>query len=130
VSEGFDYDWVVVGSGFGGSVSALRQVLLNLIFNAREATPTGGMIRISTYADAAQGRTCIQVTDNGAGISGDRLGTIFEPFNSSRSQRPGLGMYLCRQVVQQHRGWIDISSKVGGGTAVVVGLPWREDSDD
>jgi PAS domain S-box-containing protein len=110
-----------------GQPDALRQVLLGLLFHAQQSMRGAGSIRITTYADTRQRMSCFTIVDTSGGISPERLSTIFEPHHRNWSQQAGLGVYLSKQVVQQHAGEIDISSQLGIGTTVVVGIPWYEE---
>ncbi len=110
---------------------ALRQVFLGLIFNAQEAMPDGGVVTISSFWDKGeQGalaplcRVCIR--DTGVGMTTDEVAELFEPFQSSKQQGVGMGLYLSNQIIEQHTGRIEISSEQGVGTTVEVFLPWDE----
>ena len=108
----------------------LRQVLLNLLLNAQQAMPSGGTIAISTLAGQGEPGCSLRVSDTGAGIAPERLAQIFDPFASSKPQGLGLGLYISRQVVEQHGGSITIASTLGAGTTVTVWLPYREEISD
>gem|GEM_PF-683971 len=109
-----------------GQPDALRQVLLNLLLNAQEATPAGGAIAISTRRKPTD-RVCeLVVRDSGCGMSAEQLAHLFEPFRSGKAQGVGLGLYLSRRLVEQHRGSIGFASQLGAGTTVTVHLPWSD----
>ncbi len=113
-----------------GQPATLRQMFLNLALNAQAAMPHGGIVRISTGTDPVRHQICIEITDTGAGISAERLEMIFEPFQSHNAPRTGLGLYLSKQVIEQHRGTITLESTVGVGTTVSIALPWSEHDYD
>lgn len=108
-----------------GQPDALRQVLLSMVLNAQEATPPGGMIRISTFADRDRRMSFLSVADNGSGISPRRISQIFEPSPDNQPQRLGLGLHVSKQVIERHQGQITLKSAIGAGTTVKIGLPWR-----
>jgi PAS domain S-box-containing protein len=103
----------------------LHQVFVNLITNVCNAAPeVGGRVRLSTHL---QGRDRIRmdVEDNGVGIRAAELERVFEPFFSTRRKGTGtgLGLSIVKNIVEQHRGTIEIQSEVGTGTTVSVTLP-------
>jgi PAS domain S-box-containing protein len=109
-----------------GDREKLRQVFVNLIVNAIEATPSGGSIQIS--ARAAIDRVVVEVTDTGSGISETELVRIFDPFFTTKPGGTGLGLSIVRKILEQHDGVIHIRSAArddgeGGGTTVQVELP-------
>lgn len=122
----------------GADVGMLEQVLMNLVVNARDAMPKGGRITISTdvaeftesdvdsSADRRAGRfVCVTVADTGVGISENSLKRIFEPFYTTKEpgKGTGLGLATVHGIVAQHKGWVEVESKVGEGTVFRVFLP-------
>jgi len=105
----------------------IDQVLMNLVLNARDAMPGGGVLRISTSLRRSPGgdRAVIAVADNGTGIPADRLPKIFEPFFTTKTDGKGSGLGLATAfgIVAQHGGQIEVSSRVGLGTSFEVALP-------
>jgi signal transduction histidine kinase len=100
-----------------GSSSELRQLFLNLLLNARDAMPAGGMIRISSETDG--GIVIVRVRDEGLGIPSENLERIFEPFFTTKgSHGTGLGLALARKVMDTLGGTITASNGLGGGGAV------------
>jgi signal transduction histidine kinase len=99
----------------------LKEVLLNLVENARAALDGDGeiTIRACPALDAA-GRVDIQVKDNGAGIPPELLSRVFEPHFSTRSTGTGLGLAIVRRIVESWGGSVSAASEVGGGTSVRV----------
>lgn len=104
-----------------GNVYELTQVVNNLIFNAVEAMPDGGTIRISTRVD--EGRVRMQVTDSGTGMSDETRQRIFEPFFSTKETGQGLGTSIIFNIVERHQGRIDVESELGKGTSFTIRLP-------
>lgn len=120
-----------------GQSDALRQVFLNLLLNAQEAMANGGRIDITTQAKSTDRMCVVVVQDTGVGMSSDQLVRLFEPFQSKKAQGVGLGLYLSRQIIEQHTGHIDVSSQPGQGTSFTIQFPWsdagpwqRPDADD
>ena len=105
----------------------LRQVLLNVIDNAIDATPEhGAPIEITAHELFREERPglVIQVRDGGVGISADLLPTVFQPFvTSGKRQGTGLGLAICKNIVEAHDGDIYVTSEVGKGTIVGIWLP-------
>lgn len=98
----------------------LQQIVINLLNNAAEAMPRGGVIELMlnpTDAGAA-----IEVRDNGPGIPPEILATIFKPFYTTKPEGSGLGLYLVKQIVDRHMGRIHCTSEVGKGTTFRVDL--------
>ena len=107
----------------------MRQVFLNLILNALDATPAGGRLEVSTARTSASGSVpagvCVSFADSGSGIALEALTHVFEPFYSTKPQGLGLGLYITNEMVEAHGGHIDVSSQVGKGTTFSVWLPAR-----
>jgi PAS domain S-box-containing protein len=116
----------------------IEQVVMNLAVNARDAMPRGGTLTIATTlvevteeqarkcAGAKSGpAVCLRVTDTGTGMDDATLGRIFEPFFSTKEvgKGTGLGLATVYGIVNQHRGWLDVESKVGTGTTFRVFFP-------
>jgi two-component system NtrC family sensor kinase len=99
----------------------LRQALLNLVRNAKEAMPSGGILRVEVGAGAGQVR--VAVADTGAGIAPDHLGKIFDPFFSTKEKGTGLGLALVQQILAEHGGRVEVASPPGGGTTFSLLLP-------
>ena len=111
----------------------LEQVLLNLIINARQAMPRGGRLRVEVRENPRTGMAELVVADSGVGIPLARLGLIFEPFYTTKEPDAhghggtGLGLSVCRQIIEQHHGRIRVESVVGKGSTFTVKLPLREE---
>ena len=116
----------------------IEQVLLNLVVNARDAMPQGGLVRIITekatlnreaslsFPEARAGTfVSMSVSDNGTGVAPEHLARIFEPFYTTKpsGKGTGLGLAIVVQIVKRHHGWVEVTSRVGGGTTFKVFLP-------
>jgi signal transduction histidine kinase len=98
------------------------RVLANLIKNAREAMPSGGILTIST--DLVHGQVVIRISDTGIGIPAELLPKLFEPFvTHGKSHGTGLGMAIAKSVITAHKGKISVASVQGNGTTVDIRLP-------
>jgi signal transduction histidine kinase len=102
--------------------SQLRQALLNLVRNAKEAMSGGGRIRLEV-GKAAEGQVRLVLADTGPGISPENLANIFEPFFSTKAKGTGLGLALVQQIVSEHGGRIEVDCPPGGGTKFTILLP-------
>jgi len=101
---------------------SLREALTNLIFNAVDALPAGGTIRLSARQVGED--IVVTVTDSGLGMSDDVRERIFEPFFTTKGERgTGLGLAQVFRVVEQHRGTIAVESSPGAGTTFQLTLP-------
>ena len=100
---------------------SFKQVLLNLILNARQAMGEQGTIEVRTEQD--EGMAHISVKDEGPGIPPSQLRTLFQPFRTTKKGGLGVGLYQCKQIIEQHEGSIKVESEVGLGTNVSVTLP-------
>jgi signal transduction histidine kinase len=105
----------------------MRRVLTNLIANACQAMPQGGMLQIQTARcnDSSADVVRITVRDTGCGIAPETMGRIFEPGYTTRSGGNGLGMACVRRIARTAGGWVKVDSVPGAGTAVHVLLPKR-----
>jgi signal transduction histidine kinase len=106
------------------SQSDLEQLLLNLLTNARDAMPKGG--RLSIVARWSDSNLQLVVEDTGIGIPAEHLSKVLEPFFSTKPQGNGLGLSICRSIVWQMQGKLDINSTINVGTRVTVLLPLPE----
>lgn len=111
----------------------IQQVLLNLLINARQAMPSGGRVVIKIAPDPAEKTVDLTVRDTGSGISPEHLPHIFDPFfttkqgpDNSGKGGTGLGLSMCREIIESHRGRIRVESTVGKGTAFILRLPMAE----
>lgn len=107
-----------------GSKAHLEQVLLNLVLNARDAMPDGGVITIGAYSISGS-RALLTIADTGIGISNENLPHIFDPFFTTkrRGKGTGLGLAITKTIIEQHRGSIEVASEDGKGTTFKITLP-------
>jgi signal transduction histidine kinase len=99
----------------------IRQALVNLLRNAREAMPDGGPIDVRVLADGMS--VAIDVDDRGGGIPGEIRARVFDPFFSTKGEGTGLGLAISRQIVEAHGGSIACEAREGGGTRFRITLP-------
>jgi signal transduction histidine kinase len=111
--------------------TAILQVLLNVLNNAIEASPSkSGEVTIRVAIDSAYEHVVITITDNGCGIDQQNKETLFRAFHSTKGQRgTGLGLAVARKVVHEHNGSIELQSVDGGGTRCEITLPLNRDDD-
>ena len=100
----------------------LKQVLWNLILNAKEAMPEGGHLTLTT-AVADEGFIEISVEDTGRGISSDDAERLFQPFFTTKPEGVGLGLTMSRKIVEKHGGRLSLENRPEGGTKARVILP-------
>jgi PAS domain S-box-containing protein len=110
-----------------GSPARLREAMTNLIFNAVDALPTGGTIRLRVVAEGEH--AVIEVTDSGLGMSAEVQARVFEPFFTTKGNAgTGLGLPMVFGIVEQHGGQIDVRSSPGDGTTFRISFPLIEAS--
>ncbi len=113
----------------------IEQVLLNLLINARQAMPRGGQLKIEVRENERTQMAEIRIADSGIGIPPDRLRLIFEPFFTTKEPDEnghggsGLGLSVCRQIIEQHNGRIRVESVVGKGSTFTVKLPLKPEEE-
>jgi len=108
----------------------LRQVVMNLLLNAIDATSAGGTIAVRCERRESTGTVALTVRDSGRGIAADDLPRIFEPFFTTRKYGTGLGLAITRQIVDGCGGSIRAESAAGAGATFVVELPASAPSID
>ena len=108
-----------------GDRKLLIQVFLNLFINAIDAMPSGGTLTVSVREERKIGFLAIQVTDTGKGIPEHLLGSIFNPFFTTKpvGSGTGLGLSVSRGIIEKHGGHIDVESTIGQGATFTVYLP-------
>ncbi|MFL6207383.1 MAG: two-component system sensor histidine kinase NtrB [Pyrinomonadaceae bacterium] len=105
--------------------AALRQVFWNLARNALSAMPDGGTLRIELRRTPHK-RLRITFTDTGRGMSPEQVERLFEPFSSSTTGGTGLGLSIVYQIIRDHGGTINVRSREGHGTTIIIELPETE----
>ncbi len=129
-------------------IPKIRQVALNLILNAVQATPTGGKIVIKTrlieglVPEAVGGKgegalfqqlflqqkmISVSITDTGCGITKENLGKLFHPFFTTKITGTGLGLSICQKIIAAHKGTLDVESELGKGSTFTFYLPLGEE---
>ena len=104
-----------------GDPGQLRQALLNIVRNSREAMPSGGTLQILTQP--ADDGCVIAVADSGEGIRPDVLPRVFEPFYSTKTNGTGLGLSLTHQIVTEHGGTVVAAANQPRGTRIQIHIP-------
>ena len=102
----------------------IHQLLLNLILNALDVMPHGGTLIIDLHAPEGD-HIELRVLDTGPGISSDLLPRLFRPFVSTKETGLGLGLSVCRRIVEAHGGAITAGDRPAGGAVFTVTLPLR-----
>lgn len=108
----------------------LQQVFFNIIINAIQAMKDGGTLLLQTdlVEDQEAQFVRVMIGDSGPGIRPEDLDKIFTPFFTTKTQGTGLGLAICRQLIEQQGGNLDIKSRVGEGTRVMINLPVSADA--
>ncbi|MDR3108323.1 MAG: sensor histidine kinase [Planctomycetaceae bacterium] len=111
----------------------IQQVLVNLFINARQAMPDGGRLVVKIVPSSQNGMVELTVRDFGCGIPKDKLSRIFDLYFSTKSGPDasgkggsGLGLALCKKVIEEHHGRIRVESAIGKGTAFTLTFPAAE----
>ena len=99
----------------------LKQAFMNVILNAMEAMPQGGVLKVSTMVN--EDTVGIKVVDNGVGIPAEDLAHLFEPFFTKKTRGTGLGLANVKRILEEHGGSVEIESTLGEGTEVSLWLP-------
>ncbi|MDR6123406.1 signal transduction histidine kinase [Bacillus sp. SLBN-46] len=124
----FNMNSVNITLDFDSSITAfcdpnqIKQVLINLLQNAVEATSTNKNIEIS-LKNESENYFSIKIKDYGSGISEERQKRLFEPFYTTKEKGTGLGLMVCKRIIENHRGTIDIQTQQGEGTDAIIILP-------
>jgi signal transduction histidine kinase len=108
----------------------IKQVLLNLCFNAVEAMPAGGTLKVEIGLDAAASGMILAIADSGPGIEAADVPYIFDPFFTTKQGGTGLGLAISYDIIQRHRGKIEVISPPGQGATFRVWLPLEPDSSE
>lgn len=114
-----------------GDPAQLKQLFLNLFLNSLEAMPPGGGRLSITVKPSTDGRSLtINVSDTGPGIPESLLDKVFDPFVTTKPNGSGLGLSICRGIVERHRAFIRAFRNEAGGTSMVIQFPVLEQSND
>ena len=101
----------------------MQQVLLNLVLNAVEAMPEGGRLQVGTSHTSDPSGVYISFADSGRGIAPNTISRVFDPFYTTKPEGLGLGLYITRNIVEEHGGHVEAESQVGEGATFKVWLP-------
>ena len=104
----------------------LERVFLNLIKNAVQAMPDGGKLAVTTKE--TKDNVEIIFADTGVGISEENISKLFTPLFTTKAKGIGMGLAICKNIVEQHNGTIEVKSKVGQGTTFTIKLPKKEEA--
>jgi two-component system sensor histidine kinase AtoS len=105
----------------------IERVIVNIMFNAIQALPEEGTIKISTGLGPTENTVAVTISDNGCGIPQENLVHLFDPFYSTRPNGTGLGLAIVHEIIQAHGGHIEVTSEVGRGTSFSFHLRTKED---
>ncbi|HEY5621921.1 MAG TPA: ATP-binding protein, partial [Pontiella sp.] len=103
----------------------VKQVFFNVVKNALQAMEDGGILKIEMLK--SERFVSVAVEDNGSGIDPEKLGAIYEPYHTTKSEGTGLGMMIVQRIMRDHGGEIEINSGPGRGTRLTLRFP-REDA--
>jgi len=101
----------------------IEQVFINLLLNALHAVDDNGQVRVESSLDKERKRVCVEIFDNGCGISAENMEKLFEPFFSTKSNGTGLGLAVSYGIVKNHKGDIRVWSEPGRGSRFTVEFP-------
>jgi len=99
------------------------RALLNILMNAIQAMPDGGLLRVSTGIQKSDGSVVLKIQDNGIGMSEEKVANIFKPFFTDKNRGTGLGLAITKNIIEQHHGTITVSSKENEGSTFTITLP-------
>ncbi|MGZ3592166.1 MAG: two-component system sensor histidine kinase NtrB, partial [Thermodesulfobacteriota bacterium] len=108
----------------------IKQVFLNILLNAVQATSENGKITVKTRSFIKPGGEPyiqIEFTDTGCGIASEQIEEIFNPFFTTKSTGSGLGLSISHQIIQDHGGYIDVESQLDKGSSFFINLPANRD---
>lgn len=103
---------------FTGEKNQLKQFFINLIKNSIEAMPTGGNIYVSI--DSTAHHILIKIKDEGVGIGEEQVKRLGEPFFTTKHNGNGLGLMVSYKIIQNHKGTINVKSKLNQGTSFII----------
>jgi signal transduction histidine kinase len=103
----------------------VEQVLLNLILNAAQAMPDGGILRLSAAVEEFEGEPhiALAVRDNGQGMSPDQIANLFAPFLTYKDSGTGIGLAIVKKIMENHQSKVQVESKIGQGTRFKLLFP-------
>ncbi len=107
----------------------LKQVLVNLVQNALEATPRGGAVRLAARTEPGR-CTVFEVTDTGAGLDEEIRSRLFRPGATTKAEGSGLGLVIARSIAEQHGGTLELVDRDGGGCKAVFRVPTHVSTEE
>jgi len=105
-----------------GDATQIKEVILNLVINAVQAMPNGGKLTLVTKKEESLLR--LKVIDTGSGIPQDALEKLFTPFFTTKNRGLGLGLSICKEIINAHGGRIEVETELNKGTKFIVRLPY------
>ncbi len=111
----------------------MHRAILNVVTNAIDAAGARelGIVEVTAVIDSSKRQVAVCVTDNGEGIAAEDRDRIFSPFESKKGARgTGLGLPVCRKILREHGGDVDLDSTPGHGTTFILRWPLQEVSGD
>jgi two-component system sensor histidine kinase PilS (NtrC family) len=114
---------VAQGLEIEGNEKTLKRAIWNLLSNASDASPKGGVVKVTLSSDDALLQACLTITDFGSGILPEIKDRMFEPFSTTKDDGTGLGLPFVLSVVEAHNGTIDTESSPVSGTAFTIRIP-------
>jgi two-component system, sporulation sensor kinase E len=106
-----------------GSKDQIKQVFLNIIMNAIDVMPKGGTIYIDLVPTKTPEGVRIKIRDTGHGMDQEALDMLFEPFHTTKDDGLGLGLFICKRIIEDHNGYIQAESQLGEGSRFNIWLP-------
>jgi signal transduction histidine kinase len=102
----------------------ISQVIINLMINAIEAMPDGGVLTIRTRFQEEPAAVVLEVADTGQGILEEDRDRIFDPFFTRKSEGTGLGLSISRQILEKHGAFIELDTETGTGSTFRIIFPF------
>ncbi|BCB02454.1 PAS domain-containing protein [Bacillus sp. KH172YL63] len=124
LKQGVDVRFSVEEAEIDCDAHQMKQVILNVMKNALEAMPGGGLLCVHLEKENQHAK--ILIKDNGNGIPPERMKHLGEPFYSTKEKGTGLGLMICQKIIKEHHGSLTIRSNVSEGTTVTILLPIAE----
>ena len=101
----------------------LTQALVNLVINALQAVRQQGRVEVAVFSGPSPDEVTLEVRDTGPGIPADKLGAVFEPYYTTKTEGSGLGLWIARQIATAHRGTLRVANGANGGAVFTLKLP-------
>lgn len=124
-SIGVERNFLEVCPLINGDHNQLKQAFFNIIKNAMQAMPSGGLIRVETFHDDDKDKLFVVVSDTGCGISANDIANIFEPYFTNKNKGTGLGLMIVEKIVREHGAELTVESEPGKGSKFIITFPLR-----